>query len=154
MLFSELDWDLGLPGRNHEGAVFPSPHLINRIRCSCRPWSPSACTVKLSAVLTVGRCALIALIFYSHSVCRTSSRLFWKSPRQAVTPVPEAAWRRPHYAGSLVTICFVTGGFGLLFLTVSSGCRGLSAGPSASLASGWSCKDAVGHLRECCSCKL
>lgn len=45
-----------------------------------------------------------------------SRRLLWKSPHQAVAPGPEAAQRWPHQAGSLVAICFVTSGFGLLFL--------------------------------------
>lgn len=158
MLFSELDRGMGLPGRNHEGAVFPSPHLTNRTRCSCWPWSPSSCTARLSALLTGGCCAATAFYFL-HIVCVSC----FTPPFLEITPSGCGPWARgsPEGAasgwllsGRLLCNQWIRSplpGGGILFLlTVSSECRGFSAGPSASLTSGWSCN----HFRECYSCRL
>ena len=144
MLFSELDRGMGLPGRNHEGAVFPSPHLTNRTRCSCWPWSPSSCTARLSALLTGGCCAATAFYFL-HIVCVSC----FTPPFLEITPSGCGPWARgsPEGAasgwllsGRLLCNQWIRSplpGGGILFLlTVSSECRGFSAGPSASLTSG------------------
>lgn len=89
MLFSELDRGMGLPGRNHEGAVFPSPHLTNRTRCSCWPWSPSSCTARLSALLTGGCCAATAFYFL-HIVCVSC----FTPPFLEITPSGCGPWAR------------------------------------------------------------